>query len=137
MGQNVLAPVPELTNAPDLTPPLGHYSHVSVVGGTAYISGQLPVNAQGTPITDQPFEAQVEQTLSNMDSCLAAVGVDRSALVQVRVYVTDIQAWGAFDKIYSSWIGSHCPARAVAGVKELHFGAAVEVEAIAVTRDTL
>lgn len=134
MGQNVLTPMPVLTNAPDITPPLGHYSHVSVVDGTAYISGQLPLTAEGTPITDQPFEAQVEQTLLNMDRCLAAVGADRGTLVQVRVYVTDIQSWAAFDKIYSSWIGSHRPARAVAGVKELHFGAAVEVEAIAVIR---
>jgi reactive intermediate/imine deaminase len=120
-----------LINAPDLIEPRGHYSHVSVAGGMAYISGQLPVDADGEPLTDRPLDEQIRQTLSNLDRCLAAVASDKSRLVQVRVYVTDIAHWPGFDHIYANWIGEHRPARAVAGVKELHYGAAIEIEAVA------
>ena len=40
--------------------------------------------------------------------------------------------WPRFNRIYADWIGEHRPARAVAGVAELHFGLAVEVEATAI-----
>ncbi|ECE6505458.1 RidA family protein, partial [Salmonella enterica subsp. salamae] len=39
--------------------------------------------------------------------------------------------WPVFNKVYAEWIGEFRPSRAVAGVSELHYGAAVEVEAIA------
>jgi reactive intermediate/imine deaminase len=121
-----------LHDSPDLVAPLGHYSHVAVQRGVAYISGQLPVDATGTPLADKPFAAQVQQVLRNLDGCLTAVGSDRRKLLQVTVHVTDIAEWPAFDALYKSWIGDHEPARAVCGVSELHYGSAVEVHAIAV-----
>lgn len=124
-------PSPVLANAPDLIPPLGHYSHLSSIHGLTYISGQLPLDRHGVILADQPFGVQVTQTLANLERCLAAVGFNPAQLVQVRVYVTEIRNWKTFDDIYSEWIGAHRPARAVAGVTELHHGAAVEIEAVA------
>ena len=120
--------------SPELRPPAGHYSHACVVADMAYISGQLPIDSSGTSLSDQPFEKQVRQVLANLDACLAAVGTDRSRLVQVRVYVTDIALWPAFNEIYGAWIGSVRPARAVAGVSSLHYGALLEIEATAIVR---
>jgi 2-iminobutanoate/2-iminopropanoate deaminase len=124
----------QLINAQGLVPPLGHYSHVSIGAGIAYISGQLPLTPDGTPISDRSFAHQVAQTLANLGSCLATVGLDRADLLQVRVYVTDVANWREFDEIYSAWMGDHRPARAVAGVNQLHYGAALEIEAIALLR---
>lgn len=45
--------------------------------------------------------------------------------------MTDIGLWPEFNNIYAEWIEDYRPSRAVAGVSELHYGAAVEVEAIA------
>lgn len=87
----------------------------------------------GTPLTGKPFHEQVVQVLRNVEGCLAAAGADKKDLVQVRVYVTDIKTWPLFNELYAAWIGDHRPARAVAGVAELHFGLDVEVEAIALT----
>jgi len=112
-------------------PPAGHYSHVCVAAGQVFISGQLPISPDGTPLTGRSFAEQTAQVLANLDGCLAQAGVDKNSLVQVRVYVTDIEHWPIFNQLYAAWIGSHRPARAVAGVSELHFGLAVEVEAIA------
>lgn len=121
----------ELRDSPDLIKPLGHYSHLAIHAGLAYISGQLPLDAEGTPLADQPFEAQARQVLHNLDRCLAAAGTDRTRLVSVTVYVTDVAQWPAFDAVYAEWIGAHRPARAVAGASDLHYGSAVEVHAIA------
>ncbi|RBQ15124.1 RidA family protein [Spongiactinospora rosea] len=124
---NALFPI----DSPDLVPPAGHYSHIMVSGGLAYISGQLPVTPQGDRLTREPFAVQAGQVLSNIDACLTSAGTSRDRLLSVTVYVTDIGDWPEFDRLYVQWLGAHRPQRAVAGVKELHYGAAVEVHAIA------
>lgn len=120
-----------LANSTAMTAPLGHYSHVAVHNGVAHISGQLPLHPDGTPAADEPFDTQVRMVLRNLDNCLAAAGTDRDHLISVTVYVTDIAQWLEFDTVYTEWLGSYRPARAVAGVSSLHYGAAVEVQAIA------
>lgn len=124
----MLADIVENTS---VAPAGGHYSPSCTVNGFVYISGQLPVTPSGEVITNQPFAAQVSQVLVNLDACLEGAGVTRERLVNVRVYITDIALWPEFNRIYSDWIGATRPSRAVAGVAQLHYGAAVEVEAVA------
>lgn len=120
-------------NAPELTPPRGHYSHCVNTNGLVFISGQLPVDASGQAITTTSFKAQAELVLSNIDACLSAANITKAHLVQVRVYIADMNDWQEFNQIYAAWIGDYRPARAVAGVSELHFNAALEIEATAVS----
>lgn len=121
-------------NSSDIAAPAGHYSHVCTAGGMVYISGQLPLDERGKPLSDEPFEVQAIRVLRNIDACLAAVGGTRTDLVQVRVYVTTVANWPAFNSVYADWIGDHKPARAVAESPSLHYGAAIEVEAVALHR---
>ena len=60
-----------------------------------------------------------------------AAGSSIQRLVQVRVYVTDIALWPAFNAIYAHWLGAARPARAVVPVPELHYGFKIEIEAVA------
>lgn len=119
-------------NSDTISPPGGHYSHLSIANGFVMISGQLPITACGAHLTQASFEEQTQQVLLNLDACLEAAGIGKQHLVQVRVYVTDIAQWPLFNRLYSQWLGEHRPARAVAGVAQLHYGCAVEVEAMAV-----
>jgi enamine deaminase RidA (YjgF/YER057c/UK114 family) len=80
---------------------------------------------------DKSFKDQVIQVLDNIDACLRQLNLPRESLVQVRVYVVGMSHWKDFDVIYSKWIGDHRPSRAVVGVNELHFGALLELEAVA------
>ncbi|GAQ52623.1 enamine/imine deaminase [Streptomyces acidiscabies] len=114
-----------------LLPPAGHYSHIATHRGVAYISGQLPLAPDGTRLADEPFEVQARQVLDNLDACLVTAGSSRERLISVTVHVTDIANWPLFDQLYRAWLGPVRPARAVAGAKELHYGSAVEVHAIA------
>ncbi|PFH20188.1 RidA family protein [Burkholderia sp. JKS000303] len=118
-------------NASGITPPAGHYSHVCIANGFVFVSGQLPIDEQGKPLSDLSFDAQTRQVLRNVDTCLEAAGVTRDSLVQIRVFVSNIEHWPLFNTLYAEWIGAHKPARAVAESRSLHYGAAVEVEAIA------
>ena len=118
-------------NPAAMATPGGHYSHAIAAGGFVFVSGQLPIAPDGTRLNDAPFERQVQQVLDNIAAALAAAGSSVSRLVQVRVYVTDIQAWPAFNALYAAWAGSARPARAVVPVPELHYGFKIEAEAIA------
>ncbi|MGB3290643.1 MAG: RidA family protein [Burkholderiaceae bacterium] len=118
-------------NSTAMPAPGGHYSHVCIAAGLAHISGQLPMDPQGKPMTGQPFEAQALRVLDNLGACLQAVGLTPQDLVQVRIYLTDMENWPRFNQYYAAWLGEHRPARIIAGVSTLHYGLELEVEAVA------
>ena len=120
-----------MTNPATMAAPGGHYSHAVAANGLVFVSGQLPIAPDGRKLSEAPFEAQVRQTLDNVAAALTASGSGIGRLLQVRVYVTDIQSWPAFNKIYSEWAGDARPARAVVPVPALHYGFAIEIEAVA------
>ncbi len=114
-----------------LAPPGGHYSHAVVAGGFVYVAGQLPIAPDGRKLSDAGFEDQARQVLANVEAALVGAGSRLDHLVQVRVYLTDIAHWPAFNTLYAAWLGPHRPARAVVPVPVLHFGFLIEVEAVA------
>lgn len=123
--------ITDIIQNPSTSPVGGHYSPSCTANGFVYISGQLPITEAGIVLSEEPFAVQVTQVLKNLDACLSGAGISRSRLVNVRVFITDMALWPEFNKIYSEWIGSARPSRAVAGVAQLHYGALVEVEAVA------
>jgi 2-iminobutanoate/2-iminopropanoate deaminase len=120
-----------MTNPAGMAAPGGHYSHAVTAGGFVFVSGQLPIARDGSKLADASFEQQAQKVLDNVATALVGTGSAVGRLVQVRVYVTDISAWPAFNTIYSKWIGSSRPARAVVPVPQLHYGFKIEVEAVA------
>ncbi|WP_233802865.1 RidA family protein [Paraburkholderia sp. HP33-1] len=124
--------LPHTDNPAALAQPGGHYSHVAVANGFVFVSGQLPINAQGEKLADASFDAQAEQVLANVKAALESVGSSVAQLVQVRVYVVDVEHWASFNQIYARWAGDAKPARAVVPVPQLHYGFKIEVEAVAV-----
>ena len=119
-------------NPETLAKPGGHYSHAVVAGGLVFVSGQLPIAPDGAKLNAASFDEQARQVLFNVEVALVAAGSSVAQLAQVRVYVTDIDNWPAFNTIYAQWAGASRPARAVVPVSQLHFGFLIEVEAVAV-----
>ncbi|ANN75887.1 RidA family protein [Bordetella flabilis] len=114
-----------------LAAPGGHYSHAVVANGFVFVSGQLPITAEGARLVDAPFEQQARQALKNVEAALHACGSRVDKLVQVRVYIDAMENWPAFNSVYAAWAGMSRPARAVVPTGPLHFGLKVEVEAVA------
>jgi len=120
-----------LAHSTSMAAPGGHYSHAVAANGLVFVSGQLPIAPDGRKLADAPFEEQALQVLDNVAAALASAGSGVQRLVQVRVYVTDIETWPAFNAIYAAWAGPARPARAVVPVPALHYGFKIEVEAVA------
>ncbi|AKC69375.1 RidA family protein [Pandoraea oxalativorans] len=121
----------ESVNVPTLQPPRGHYSHGVCANGFVFVSGQLPITPEGERLVGAPFAEQAKQALENVAAILAACGTSVSRLVQVRVYITNVDDWGPFNEVYAEWAGDAKPARCVVPVPALSHGVAVEIEATA------
>ena len=109
----------------------GHYAQAIEHGGLVYVSGQLPVDATDPGRCVEGFEAQARQVIANVLAIVEAAGSSRERLLKVTVYVAGIEHWPSFNAIYAELIGSHCPARTVVPVAELHYGYLVEMDAVA------
>ena len=70
--------------------------------------------------------------LDNVAFALKGAGSSVEKLTQVRVYVTDIADWPAFNALYAKWTGDARPSHCVVPVPQLHYGFKIEVEAVAV-----
>lgn len=121
----------EIAQPDGMAAPGGHYSHAVVAGGLVFVAGQLPIAPDGSKLSSASFEVQAMQALANVAAALRGAGSGIDRLVQVRVYLTDINDWPAFDQLYATWTGATRPARAVVPVPVLHYGFRIEIEAVA------
>ena len=122
-------------STPSAPPPAGHYSQAIVHNGCVYLAGQLPIVPSQTERRVGTIEEQTVQVFANIQAVLQAAGSDLSRLLQVTVYVSDMELWGRFNIEYAKIMGDHRPARAVVPVNALHYGYQIEVQAIAALAD--
>jgi 2-iminobutanoate/2-iminopropanoate deaminase len=115
--------------------PVGHYSHGIVHNGFVFVSGQLPWNMFTGEIENSSIEAQTELALRNVEAVLREAGTDLNHVVQMTIYVSDMELWDAVNKVYARVLGEHRPARAIVPVKDLHFDTKIEIQAIAAVKD--
>ncbi len=115
--------------------PAGHYSQAMVHGGLVYVAGQLPINpvAPDAPVADA--DSQIRRALHNVEAVLKAAGTDLSHLLQVTIFVADLELWPEVNRIYGEMLGEHRPARAVIPCGELKRGYLLEVTAVAALPD--
>ena len=89
-------------------------------------------------VTRQPFtgsiEEQTELSLRNVEAVLHAAGSDLDHVLQMTIYVSDMELWGAVNETYARVMGEHRPARAMIPVKDLHFGTQIEIQAVAAVK---
>lgn len=115
----------------DQPQPKGHYSPGVEHDGLIFVSGQLPMDL----VTREPFsgdiETQTELALRNVEAVLHAAGSDLNHVLQMTIYVSDMDLWDSVNKVYARVMGEHRPARAMIPVKELHFDTKIEIQAIA------
>lgn len=116
----------------DTLAPKGHYSPGVIHGGLVYVSGQLPIDHATGKVEAGGIEAQTERALRNVEVVLREAGSGLDRLVQVTIYLTDVRLWSQVNEVYARSLGNHKPARAIVTVGPLHFGALLEIQAIAV-----
>jgi 2-iminobutanoate/2-iminopropanoate deaminase len=113
-----------------LPAPGGHYSHGVVSGSLLFVSGQLPFN----PLTGEfpeGIEAQFAQAMTNVEIILHAGGASLATLVNVQIFISDVEDWPVVNKVYAQMMRDHKPTRAIIPCGSLHYGARVEITAVA------
>ena len=98
-------------------------------GDLIYVSGQVPVRADGT-LEDGGIEAQTRQVLDNVKAALALAGATLDQVVKTTVILEDARDFGGMNKVYGSFFPSEPPARTTLESR-LMVDIKVEVEAIA------
>ncbi len=119
-----------IVKIPGLADNPGHYSSGVISGDMLYVSGQLPVDPVSRTIPEG-FRAQVVRALENVLLVLQSAGAEKSDVVMCRAYLPRVELWNEFNEIYKEWFASHKPARVVVPSGPLHYGALVEIEAVA------
>jgi 2-iminobutanoate/2-iminopropanoate deaminase len=114
--------------------PAGHYAQAVVHGSTVYVAGQLPLDPADPARAPGTIAEQAEQVVRNLAAVLQAAGSGLERVLQLTVYVTDLEHWGVVNETFARHFGAHRPARAVVPVGPLRKGCAIEVQAIAALR---
>ena len=122
----------QLENTPE---PKGHYSSAVVHNGLIFVSGQLPRNAATGEVETGAIEAQTELALRNVEDILLAAGSDLNHVLQMTIYVSEMELWDRVNAVYTRVLGEHKPSRTIVPVKDLHFGTKIEIQAIAAVRE--
>lgn len=98
-------------------------------GDFIYISGQVPVDADGNIVAGGIAE-QTKQVMENIKATLALAGCEMQDVIKTHAYLVDAKHFGGFNEAYGSYFPSNPPARTTAEAK-LMIDILVEVEAIA------
>lgn len=111
--------------------PRGCYSQAVRAGEFLYVAGQLPLDPVTGQVVGADIGAQTERVMQSVAAIVEAAGGALADVVKTTVYVTSIENWGAVNAAYSRFFPVAPPARAVICVRELHYGALIEVDAVA------
>src|SRR4051812_21482178 len=107
------------------------YSHAVEVDGWLFVTGQMPIAADGT--IPEGIEAQTRVVFENLKSVLEKVGSNLREVVSARVFLTDFQAhYERMNAVYATFFeAGRFPARTCVGVTALARGCLVEIDFIA------
>lgn len=87
------------------------YSDSVVHAGTVYLV-EVPANL------DADIVAQTENLLASVDRLLAQAGSDKSHLLMVTIYLTDMADYDAMNVVWDAWVPEgHAPTRACVQVR--------------------
>ena len=110
--------------------PKAHYAPAIIHNGIVYVSGQLPLDANGLAVTGSIIE-QTVQCMKNIETILIASGSGLNYILKVNVFIADINNWAIFNETYARIMGEHKPARIVVPCNKLNRGCEIEIDCIA------
>lgn len=110
---------------------IGPYSQAVEIGGTLYISGQIPLDPTTMKIVEGGIKGQTDRVLKNIGAILNEAGYDFGDVVKSTCLLSDMANFKAMNEIYEKYYSKNAPARAAFAVKELPLGALIEIETIA------
>ena len=123
--------------------PVGAYPHARRVGNFLFLSGvgsrtpdsnEIPGNVYGADgaLVSHDIEAQCRQVFANVRAILEASGARWEDLVDVTVYLTDMESdFATYNRVYAEHFAATQPCRTTLGVTALPTQIAIELKCVA------
>ena len=127
--------------------PMGAYPHARRVGDLLFLSGMGPrspetdeipglVLDKNGEIQEYDMAAQCHAVFANVRSVLEAAGLGWGDLVDVTVFLTDMDRdFATFNRIYAEYFSDNQPCRTTVEINRLPTPIAIELKCIATTGD--
>ncbi len=122
----------QCVHSPNGAPAAGPYSHAVIAGDLVFVSGQGPLAKDGSGAVRGSFEDEVRRTMDNLRAVLEDAGSGLEHVVKTTVFLADMEQFGNFNGIYSTYFAAEPPARTCIQAGRLPGDIQVEVEAVAV-----
>ncbi len=88
------------------------YSDVAVYNGVAYLAGQVPTDSS------MDIVGQTRQVLQVIDQLLAEAGSDKSKILMVQIFLSDLADYDGMNSAWDEWVAvHHAPPRATMQAK--------------------
>jgi len=112
--------------------PIGPYSQAVIANGFLFGSGQIPIDPETGEVVKGGIEEQTRRVLENIKAVLEAAGCTLEDVVSVTVFLSDLDDFQAFNKVYEEYFKDSPPARTTVEVSRLPKGVKLEVNFVAV-----
>lgn len=134
----------DIVNAAGAPKAVGAYPHARRVGNLLFLSGVGPRSPHDNSIpgnvldsdgklVDYDIEAQCRQVFANVRAVLEASGGRWQDLVDVTVFLTDMQRdFATYNRLYAEFFTDAQPCRTTLGISALPTPIAIELKCIAV-----
>lgn len=109
---------------------IGTYSQAIQTGNLVFLSGQIPLDPATMNVVDGDFETRARQVFDNLAAVADAAGGSLADIVKLTIFLTDLDNFGAVNKVMEEYFDAPFPARAAVGVASLPKGVDVEADAI-------
>ena len=104
-------------------------SETAVHNGTVYLAGQIAEE------TDQDIVGQMREVLGHIDRLLGEVNSDKSLLLSVQIYISDMAHFAGMNAAWDEWVAQgNTPPRATVEAKLANPKCLVEVVVVAAQR---
>ncbi|MEE4270672.1 MAG: RidA family protein [Thermoanaerobaculales bacterium] len=114
---------------------VGPYSQAVRTDGLVFTAGQIPLDPATGSLVDGDIEDQTRRVLDNLAAVLEAAGSGLAEVLKMTVFMTDLGDFQRMNAVYAEYFPSSPPARSAFQVAALPLGAAIEMEAVALTRN--
>jgi 2-iminobutanoate/2-iminopropanoate deaminase len=113
---------------------IGPYSHACQGGDLVFLSGQTPLDPATGRLVEGGIAKQTEQCFRNLVAAVTAAGLTLDDVVNVQVFLTNMDDFEAMNGVYRTQFAEPYPARTTIGVASLPRGARVEIAMVAEQR---
>lgn len=96
---------------PNSAPPLAPYSPGVRAGNMVYVSGVLPLDAQGRVVGPGDVKAQSRHVIETIKAVVEAAGGSLDDVAYNAIFLKDLSDYAAMNKVYAEYFGKTSPAR--------------------------